>query len=73
MISNAYLGLVFSIYEVVPDADWQRCALYFYRSVFSNVPQGKMREVPAVVKAIRAQETRGAVESKSKNVIGKLG
>lgn len=47
MISDACLGLVESIAEVFPDADWQRCAVHFYRNVFSHVPRGKMREVAA--------------------------
>ena len=72
MISDACLGLVESIAEVFPDADWQRCAVHFYRNVFSHVPRGKMREVAAMLKAIHAQESREAAESKSKDVINKL-
>ncbi len=72
MISDACLGLVESIAEVFPDADWQRCAVHFYRNVFSHVPRGKMREVAAMLKAIHAQENREAAESKSKDVINKL-
>ena len=72
MISDACLGLVESIAEVFPDADWQRCAVHFYRNVFSHVPRGKMREVAAMLKAIHAQESREAAESKSKDVVNKL-
>ena len=72
MISDACLGLVESIAEVFPDADWQRCAVHFYRNVFSRVPRGKVREVAAMLKAIHAQENREAAESKSKDVIKKL-
>ena len=72
MISDACLGLVESIAEVFPDADWQRCAVHFYRNVFSHVPRGKMREVAAMLKAIHAQENREAAESKAKDVIEKL-
>jgi transposase-like protein len=72
MISDACLGLVESIAEVFPDADWQRCAVHFYRNVFSHVPRGKMREVAAMLKAIHAQENREAAESKSRDVISKL-
>jgi len=72
MISDACLGLMESIAEVFPDADWQRCAVHFYRNVFSHVPRGKMREVAAMLKAIHAQESREAAESKSKDVIKKL-
>jgi transposase-like protein len=72
MISDACLGLVESIAEVFPDADWQRCCVHLYRNVFSHVPRGKMREVAAMLKAIHAQEGREAAEAKSKDVIGKL-
>jgi putative transposase len=72
MISDACLGLVESIAEVFPDADWQRCAVHFYRNVFSHVPRGKMRQVAAMLKAIHAQESREAAESKSKDVVDKL-
>ena len=72
MISDACLGLVESIAEVFPDADWQRCAVHFYRNVFSHVPRGKVREVAAMLKAIHAQENQEAAESKSKDVIKKL-
>lgn len=72
MISDACLGLVESIAEVFPDADWQRCAVHFYRNVFSHVPRGKMREVAAMLKAIHAQENREAAESKAADVVNKL-
>tara|TARA_R110002111_G_scaffold182509_1_gene248027 strand:+ start:18 stop:1226 length:1209 start_codon:yes stop_codon:yes gene_type:complete len=72
MISDACLGLVESIAEVFPDTDWQRCAVHFYRNVFSHVPRGRMREVAAMLKAIHAQENREAAERKSKDVISKL-
>jgi transposase-like protein len=72
MISDACLGLVESLAEVFPDADWQRCVVHFYRNVFSHVPRGKMREVAAMLKAIHAQESREAAENKSGDVVRKL-
>ncbi|MCP5347698.1 MAG: transposase [Pseudomonadales bacterium] len=71
-ISDACLGLVESIAEVYPDADWQRCAVHFYRNVFSLVPSGKVREVAAMLKAIQAQESREAAEGKARDVVEKL-
>lgn len=71
-ISDACLGLVESLAEVYPDADWQRCAVHFYRNVFSHVPRTKVREVAAMLKAIHAQESREAAESKAKDVVEKL-
>jgi len=72
IISDACLGLVESISEVFPGADWQRCVVHFYRNVFSHVPRGKMREVAAMLKAIHAQESREAAQSKSSDVVQKL-
>jgi transposase-like protein len=72
IISDACIGLAGAAAEVFPDADWQRCAVHFYRNVFSHAPRGKMREVAAMLKAIHAQENREAAESKSRDVIEKL-
>ncbi len=72
IISDACIGLAEAAAEVFPDADWQRCAVHFYRNVFSHVPRGRMREVAAMLKAIHAQESREAAETKSKDVITKL-
>lgn len=72
MISDACLGLIESLAEVFPDADWQRCVVHFYRNVFSHVPRGKLREVAAMLKAIHAQESREAAENKSGDVVRKL-
>jgi putative transposase len=72
MISDACLGLTESIAEVFPQADWQRCAVHFYRTVFSLVPSTKVREVAAMLKAIHAQESREAAEIKATDVVTKL-
>ncbi len=72
IISDACLGLVESVAEVFPEADWQRCAVHFYRNVFSHVPNAKMREVAAMLKAIHAQESREAAEEKAVAVVSKL-
>ena len=56
-ISDACLGLVEALAEVFPDIDWQRCVVHFYRNVFSHVPNGKVRVVAAMLKAIHAQES----------------
>ena len=72
MISDACLGLTEAIAEVFPDADWQRCAVHFYRNVFSHVPSSKVREVAAMLKAIHAQESREAAEAKAVDVVDKL-
>jgi transposase-like protein len=70
--SDACLGLVESIAEFYPDAQWQRCVVHFYRNVFSHVPTTKVREVAAMLKAIHAQEDRDAAQAKATDVIAKL-
>ncbi len=72
IISDACLGLRESVSEVFPEADWQRCAVHFYRNVFSHVPSRKVREVSAMLKAIHAQESRESASKKAKDVINKL-
>jgi len=72
MISDACLGLTEAIAEVFPEADWQRCAVHFYRNVFSHVPNAKVRDVAAMLKAIHAQENREAAEAKATDVVSKL-
>lgn len=72
MISDACLGLVEALAEVYPQADWQRCVVHFYRNVFSHVPNGKVREVAAMLKAIHAQENLKAAKAKADDVVEKL-
>ena len=38
--------------EYLPDAQWQRCMVHFYRNVFSHVPATRVREVSHMLKAI---------------------
>ena len=72
IVSDACLGLVESLAEVYPEARWQRCAVHFYRNVFSHVPSTKVRDVAHMLKAIHAQEDRQAAQNKAGDVIGKL-
>ncbi len=41
IISDACRGLVESVADYLPDAQWQRCMVHFYRNVFSHVPSTK--------------------------------
>lgn len=66
------LGLVESLAEFYPDADWQRCTVHWYRNVFSKVPRQKVREVAAMLKAIHAQEDKACAEEKALAVVAKL-
>jgi putative transposase len=72
VISDACLGLVESVAEFYPDAQWQRCVVHWYRNVFSHVPTTKVRAVAAMLKAIHAQEDRAAAQAKAADVIAKL-
>jgi putative transposase len=70
--SDKCLGLVESLGEFYPEADWQRCMVHWYRNVGSVVPQSHMKEVMAMLKAIHAQEDRPAAEAKAADVVAKL-
>ena len=71
-VSDKCMGLVEALGEVYPEAQWQRCAVHFYRNVFTVVPRGKIMAVAAMLKAIHAQEDRKAAEDKIKLVAAKL-
>jgi len=72
VISDACLGLVESVAEVYPDAQWQRCVVHWYRNAFSHVPTTKVREVSLMLKAIHARENRAAALAKATEVIATL-
>ena len=71
-VSDKCLGLVESLAEFYPEALWQRCAVHFYRNVFTAVPSGKVKEVAAMLKAIHAQEDKEAARAKAAAVVDKL-
>jgi len=72
-ISDKCLGLIESLAEYYPDAQWQRCMVHFYRNVFSVVPKGKVKLVAAMLKAIHAQEDRDAAREKAQACRGQAG
>ena len=49
----------------VPPARCQRCTVHFYRNVFSKVPRQKRTLVAKMLRAIRAQESKGAAVAKA--------
>ena len=71
-ISDKCMGLVESLGEYYPEAQWQRCTVHFYRNVFNNVPSTKVKDVAAMLKAIHAQEDRDASLGKAALVVEKL-
>jgi putative transposase len=72
VISDKGGGLAAVLPDFYPEATWQRCAVHFYRNVFTAVPTGKVSEVAAMLKAIHAQEDRPAAEAKARAVAEKL-
>jgi transposase-like protein len=72
VVSDKCLGLVESLAEFYPEASWQRCVVHFYRNVFTAVPQGKVQEVAAMLKAVHAQEDETAARDKARQVADKL-
>jgi putative transposase len=72
VVSDKCLGLLEALGEFYPEASWQRCAVHFYRNVFTAVPKGKVKEVAAMLKAIHAQEDRQAAVEKARQVVEKL-
>ena len=72
IVSDKCLGLVESVAEVYPAADWQRCVVHWYRNIFQNVPRQKVKAVAAMLKAIHAQEDREAALEKAQAVVEKL-
>ena len=71
-ISDKCLGLIESLVEFYPTANWQRCAVHFYRNVWTAVPTTKVREVATMLKAIHAQEDLQAAKEKAVLVVAKL-
>ena len=72
VISDACLGLVEALGEVLPEASWQRCIVHFYRNVAKQVPRQKVKDVMAMLKAIHAQEDKAAAQQKADDVVTKL-
>lgn len=72
VVSDKCMGLVESLAEHFPEAGWQWCAVHFYRDTWNEVPSTKVKAVAAMLKAIHAQEDRGAAEAKARDVVEKL-
>jgi transposase-like protein len=71
-VSDKCLGLIETLAEFYPQAYWQRCAVHFYRNVWTAVPTSKVRDVAAMLKAIHAQEDLEAAREKAALVVTKL-
>ena len=71
-VTDRNMGVVESIAEFYPESKWQRCVVHYYRNVFSLVPNGKVREVAAMLKAVHAQEDKEAALAKISQIADKL-
>jgi transposase-like protein len=71
-VSDKCLGLVENLAEFYPEAKWQRCVVHFYRTVWTAVPTGKVKEVATMLKAVHAQEDAAAAREKAALIVEKL-
>lgn len=72
VVGDKASGMVGSIAEVFPEADYQRCTVHFYRNVLARVPKSRRAAVAAMLKAIHAMESRAAAEAKALAVAEEL-
>ena len=72
LVGDKCLGMLEAVYEVFPDAKYQRCIVHFYRNIFSVVPRSKMKIVVKMLKAIHAQESKAASRKKAIAVVQTL-
>jgi transposase-like protein len=72
VVSDKCIGLVSSVEELFPEAQWQWCTVHFYRDVWKDVPSGKVKTVAAMLKAIHSQEDLEASRQKASLVVEKL-
>lgn len=72
LISDACMGLMESVAEYYPEADWQRCMVHFHRNVASLVPSTKVKQVALMLKAIYAQESLQTACEKVTQVVQSL-
>ena len=72
VVGDKCLGMLGAVGEVLPEAKYQRCTVYFYRKVFSVTPRSKVKLVAKMLKAIHAQESKKAARKKAKSAAEEL-
>lgn len=72
IIGDINPGMLETIPEVFPDTRYQRCAIHFYRNIFSVTPRNRMKTVSMMLKAIHSQESKEAAREKARIVTEKL-
>ena len=72
IVGDKSKGMLEAVFEVFPDAKYQRCIVHFYRNVFSVTPRSKVKLVAKMLSAIHAQESKKAAREKAKAVVREL-
>jgi len=72
IVSDKSKGLIESIPDFYPKADWQRCVFHFHQNILHEVPRGKRKEVAAMLKAIHAMESRQSSQEKAQQIVEQL-
>lgn len=71
LLFDKRLGMLEAVGEVFPETKYQRCAVHFYRNVFSVTPRSKAKLVAKMLKAI-AQESKKAAREKARAGVAEL-
>ena len=69
IVGDKCFGMLEAVWEVYPEAKYQRCVVHFYRNVFSVDPRSKVRLVSKMLKAIHVQKSKAAALAKTRNVV----
>jgi putative transposase len=72
IVGDKCMGMLEAVYDVFPDAKYQRYTVHLYRNVFSVTPRSKVKLVAKMLKAIHTQESKKAAREKAKAVIAEL-
>lgn len=68
IVGDKCLGMLEAAGEIFPESRYQRCVVHFYRNVFSTIPRTKIKRVALMLKAIHAQENKGAARKRQKRL-----
>lgn len=72
VVSDKSQGLISSLPDFYPKADWQRCVFHFHQNILHEVPKRKRREVAAMLKAIHAMESKASSQAKAAEIVERL-
>jgi transposase-like protein len=70
-VSDAHLGAREALAECFPQAEWQRCAVHFYRNILSFCPRRLREDLAASLKTIHNQESADEARAKALRVMSK--